>query len=67
MRFKVLFHVDTELEKEFETLEQAKEYVLKIDSEYVLVNDDEQSQNGYRCRYLWGGYPEGISAFIIEQ
>ena len=66
MGFKVLFNFDNK-EIEFDSLEKAKEFVINTDPDYRLVNDDEQSQNGYRCRYLWGGYPEGIEAFIIDK
>lgn len=66
MKYKAILHSDYQ-EALFETLDEAKEFIKKIDPGYVLVNDDSDSRNGYRCRYLWGGYFEGIEAFIVEE
>jgi hypothetical protein len=50
----------------FDSLADAKQFVTQLDSEFILTNDDNDNRNGYRCRYLWGGYPEGIQVFILE-
>lgn len=66
MKYKTILHLPYQ-EASFETLDEAKAFIKQIDKEYVLVNDDLYSRNGYRCRYLWGGYFEGAEAFIIEE
>ena len=65
MKYKVFLSSNHE-DKIFNSLDEAKTFIKQIDSEYRLVNDDINSHNGYRCRYLWGGYREGIQAFIVE-
>jgi hypothetical protein len=52
---------------ECDSLIEAQQYVKQFDPEFVLVNDDADNRNGYRCRYLWGGYREGIEMFILER
>lgn len=53
---------------ECDSLVEAQQYVAQhLDPEFVLANDDADNKNGYRCRYLWGGYREGIEVFILEK
>jgi len=51
----------------FELVQNAQQFVAENYSEFILCNDDADSRNGYRCRYLWGGYPEGVEIFIIQE
>lgn len=65
MKYKAIVHSSNQ-EKLCNTLDEAEVFIKQIDSEYWLVNDDVCSRFGYRRRYLWRGYPEGLEAFIVE-
>lgn len=52
---------------EFELLDDAKQFVSNHYPEFILTNDDADNRNGYRCRYLYDGYPEGLEIFILER
>ena len=65
MKYKAIVHSSNQ-EKLCNTLDEAEVFIKQIDPEYVLINDDPDSRNKYRCRYLSGGYREGMEAFIVE-